>query len=129
MLYVLEAIPCPRCGTHAEGEYKYASGDSERGGREIVLRATCPTCSTVRELHFHAADDVLRVKTPAFELGGPEHSTVLDPYQLMTELDRLALLAPDVPGGDLMPARRAIARALTTLNELMKFVPAGAEDM
>lgn len=131
MAYVIEATPCPGCGAHnAIDDYELKSGMSERGGDEIFMFGACPACGEARAFHFHAPDGAFSADVDAFELGGPQPSTVLDPHQLMVELDRLEPLMPeDPPAGDVRSVRDAIARALTTINEIDKFIPSGADEV
>jgi uncharacterized protein YjbI with pentapeptide repeats len=131
MAYFIEAAPCPRCGAHnAVDDYDLKSGISERGGDEIFMFGECPACGAARAFHFHAPDGAFSADVDVFELGGPQPSTVLDPHQLMAELDRQESLMPeDPPAGDPGPVRDAIARALTTIVELDKFIPPGADEV
>jgi uncharacterized protein YjbI with pentapeptide repeats len=129
MEFVLVATPCPKCGAHTGGEFDYRGGDSTRGGQEGILSAPCGTCGTLRELHFHEQGDLFAVTPEAYELGGPEPSTVMDPGQLMAEHDRVALAIADDPPANPAPARDALDRALTAVVEIAKFIPAGAEDV
>lgn len=129
MAFVLEATPCPSCGAHTGGEFDYRGGDSTRGGQEGILSAPCAKCGTLRELHFHEQGDLFAATPEAYELGGPDPSTVMDPGQLMTEHDRVALAIADEPGPALVAARDALDRAITCVVEIGKFIPAGGEDV
>jgi uncharacterized protein YjbI with pentapeptide repeats len=122
--FVAELVPCPACGT---GEV--VSTEIEPWTDRRILRARCKRCRTVREMAF-AIEPAISERLPPFHLG-PEGapSTLLRPYQLVEELDRIALRVAWEP---VSPAvwrdNGPIAeRATTCLVELVKFVPEGAD--
>ena len=68
---------------------------------------------------------------PAF--GGPQPSRIICPGQFALEADRAASSADLVPAGGL-PSRRtqsraALARALAAQQEVLKFIPPGADEV
>ena len=126
MEFVAGLVPCPACGDHRDVAW-------EAGGHGTMwtLDGMCPRCRTLRHVSFESPIDPIAVDHADLELGGTEASSILEPYSLMTEIDRLAPLialhTDGLGGGDWSANWDRLDRVRTALNELAKFVPAGAE--
>jgi uncharacterized protein YjbI with pentapeptide repeats len=96
-----------------------------------TLRATCPRCATPRELRVYTPRDLLAMRAPRLELGGPEPSQILVPAELHAEIDRVApgvATDPRALAGEAWHGNLALVdRVRTALHELAKFVAPGAE--
>lgn len=94
-------------------------------GETWIASATCPRCASARAFAFQATDDLADVDVPYLELGGRLPSQVLEPYDLVREIDRLTpaiALAPDrIADADWQANLDAIDRVRTALGELAKF--------
>jgi len=81
---------------------------------------------------FDSDDDLIEAEHPDLELGGPEPSSILDPFALLAELDRLAPTLSnraDLTGSERDDNWDRIERAQTALHELAKFVPPDGSDI
>src|SRR5688572_7528860 len=87
MLYVANMAACEWCGDGRPVSYRVTAT-----GERWVLNGPCVRCRTERQVVFRGAVE-LDYAPRALELGGPEPSSVLDPWALIAEIDRLV---PDV---------------------------------
>jgi uncharacterized protein YjbI with pentapeptide repeats len=126
MQFVAGLRPCSACGDHRPVEW-HAGGR----GTTWTLRGACPRCATRSSLEFVCDRDPIAASHAELELGGSEPSTILDPHTLVAEIDRLIPTIAVRPGVLADPQWSAnwarLARLRTALNELAKFLPAGAE--
>src|SRR5262245_38358771 len=126
MDFAASLFPCDGCGSRDTGQLELTGVAGERR-----LAGACPRCRSPREIWFQGEDAVGRPAPEPLHLGGPEPSRIIQPLQLLEELDRLAPLIvwePEVLGSDLWRANAVLMdRAATCLNELLKFIPAGAD--
>jgi uncharacterized protein YjbI with pentapeptide repeats len=126
MQFVAGLRPCRACGDHRPVEW-HAGGH----GDTWTLRGACPRCATQQIFQFVCDRDPIAVRHGELELGGSEPSTVLDPHTLVLEIDRLIptiAIRPGVLADPLWSASWArLVRLRIALNELAKFLPAGAE--
>lgn len=126
MLFVAGLSPCSACGDHRPVEW-HAGGH----GATWTLRGACPRCATQHSYEFVCDRDPIAAGHGELELGGGEPSTVLDPHTLVQEIDRLMPAIAIRPGVLADPQWSAnwarLVRLRIALNELAKFLPAGAE--
>jgi uncharacterized protein YjbI with pentapeptide repeats len=126
MLFVAGLLPCSACGDHRPVEW-HAGGR----GATWTLRGACPRCATQHSFEFICDCDPIAAPHAELELGGGEPSTVLDPHTLVLEIDRLMptiAVRPGVLGDPQWSANWArLVRLRIALNELAKFLPAGAQ--
>jgi uncharacterized protein YjbI with pentapeptide repeats len=99
-------------------------------GAAWTVRARCPRCATERAFVFRCDHDLVGVVPPALELGGRAPSSILEPVDLVRELDRLIPSIVTRPERLVDPAWSAneavVDRVRTALHELAKFVAAEA---
>jgi uncharacterized protein YjbI with pentapeptide repeats len=129
MHFAASLAPCPKCGTRIGAEQLHFAVKDEAW----ALTGDCPRCGTPRAFTFRTYGDPLTAPTPRDELGGPQPSEIISPSRWIAEIDRLLPLLradPKQLGIDEWKANRdANQRLLVTLNELVKFVPAGATEI
>jgi uncharacterized protein YjbI with pentapeptide repeats len=122
--FVAGMRPCEVCG-----DWRPIAWRTGGTGEEWIARAACPRCANERAYLFHSAIDLVDVEVADLELGGAAPSTVLEPYDLVREIDRLVpalALSPERLAGEAWEANVvAVDRVRTALAELAKFV---AED-
>jgi len=125
-LVYLDLNPCEQCGRADlawDSALVSAAGEPARG-----YFGDCPGCGTRREFVFRlpARPSLAPPGTgpggPWF--GGPEPSELIDAGQWLWVADRVA---GRVPVGDPAAARRALGLAAAALDEVLKFLPAGAD--
>lgn len=116
----LELHPCPDCGSiETPWEHSLIQVDGELA---IRYAGICPGCEAEREYLFGLPAQETRVSGwPTF--GGPEPSELLDAGQWMTVADRAAEAVPTNP----VEAGRVLAVARAAVDEVVKFVPSGAD--
>lgn len=121
MDFVAGMRPCEVCG-----DWRPVAWRTGGTGDEWIVRAACPRCANERAYLFHSAIDLVDVDVADHELGGPEPSTVLEPYDLVREIDRLVpglALAPERLAGEAWEANViAVDRVRTAITELAKFL-------
>lgn len=123
----MDLHPCA-CGETAFERKSAVHATDE--GLVSVYRGTCARCGAAREFRFRVPEKVLMPTTP-MRFGGDEPSELLDPGEWIAVADRLANVAPPGPSiVDMEPRRqaaRAVERAAAAMDEVLKFVPAGAD--
>jgi hypothetical protein len=123
----MDLHPCA-CGESAfeRSNAVHATDD----GLVSVYRGTCARCGAAREVRFRLPEQVQFPTTP-MRFGGEQPSELLDPGEWIAVADKLASVAPPGPAlVDLEPRRRAaraVERAAAAIDEVLKFVPAGAD--
>ncbi|GAB1640875.1 hypothetical protein [Krasilnikovia sp. MM14-A1259] len=90
---------------------------------------TCPRCGATRDYTFRLPAEP--VPAAGFSYGGAEPSELIDPGEWLTVSDAYADQAPAQAAG-LSPdqarhAQAVLARAVAALDEVLKFIPDGAE--
>ncbi|NUT09474.1 MAG: hypothetical protein HOQ38_03280 [Nonomuraea sp.] len=118
----LDLHPCA-CGS-AETTWRNGLADVEG---ELVSRyfGACEDCGTPREYVFGLPErPVVPIGYPTF--GGAEPSDLLDAGEWLWVAD---LTAGDVPVHDRAEARRALRIATAAVEEVVKFVPPGADEV
>jgi len=119
----LDLHPCERCGS-IDVAWESALVSAE-GALARSYFGRCPGCGVEREVVFRLPD--VRTQKNAADLvhfGGPEPSELLDPGEWLWVADLSAANVP-VDGG--LAARRALAIAAAAMDEILKFVPPGAD--
>lgn len=122
----MDLNPC-RCG-EIEFEPKHWL---EQSGDALVARyeGVCPGCGVQRSFEF-ALESELPPAPPAY--GGDRPSQIIDPGQFLHVAQRLASAVPADPADlddeeDPEDARDLLAMAVAALEEVLKFVPDGAD--
>ncbi|WFE25977.1 hypothetical protein O7623_21800 [Solwaraspora sp. WMMD791] len=109
-------------------------------------QGNCAGCGTAREFLFRLPAEPLRPAAgAAFAYGGPEPSRLIDPGEWLAVADQYADLVPaDFAAADAAvvdsvdpdaadPLRRraaaALSRAVAALDEVLKFIPADADEV
>jgi hypothetical protein len=126
-LYI-DLSPCS-CGETAF-DVRHALRTGPDGVLVAVYEGACPRCGLPRRFEF-ALDPATPPVPPAY--GGPRPSQIICPGQFALVADRAAASAELVPAG-MAPAARsrgrdALARALAAQQEVIKFIPAGADEV
>jgi hypothetical protein len=119
----LDLHPCDDCGS-ADTTWDSALVIV---GSELTTRyaGTCSVCGTEREFLFGLPEtEVVPVGFPTF--GGPEPSQLLDAGQWLWVAD---LTAGDVPADDPAEAGRALAIAAAAVEEVVKFIAFGQDEV
>jgi hypothetical protein len=115
----MDLRPCDACG------HRGFTGDSAMVfvDGELCSRYTgvCPRCGTERAFTFRLPEEIRLPLERDIVFGGPEPSELLDPGEWLTVAD-LAAGRPDPDDEDL-------ALAAAAIDEVLKFVPAGAEEV
>ncbi len=122
----MDLNPC-RCG---EIEFAPRHWLEQQGERLIaVYEGECPGCQAVRRFEFQLVSD-MPPAPPAF--GGDAPSQLIDPGQFLWVAEQFASSVPADPG-DLAPgesredAQDAMATAVAAVEEVLKFIPQGAD--
>lgn len=126
----LELHPCS-CG-----EARFAPGSSvvttDDGDLASRYAGACPRCGTHREFVFRLPQEIL-MPTGEFRYGGPDPSQLLDPGQWAAVADAYAASVPVDPSGldagERRRARAVLERAAAAVDEVLKFVPEGADEV
>ena len=123
----MDLHPCERCGEPNFPWNLHVAGDLN-GQRTSAYEGECPTCGTRRRFEFI----VLHPNIPPPTLGGPEPSTIIDPGEFY-EVATLTAAAARVPANpspeQLGDAYDAAGDAAASVEEVLKFVPAGASSV
>ncbi|NEA32310.1 hypothetical protein [Streptomyces sp. SID13031] len=118
-LYV-ELHPCD-CGARSELTFSMIERDGEL---LAVYEGTCAGCGQARRFEF----SIPREPVPGRAYGGEQPSSILDAGEFLWYSDRGADRA--ALAGDQRPSTRelsALDGALAALDEVVKFIPAGAD--
>jgi hypothetical protein len=121
----LDLRPCERCGSvdmSWENALVFIDGRAARS-----YFASCPACGLERKFTFWAADPrSLPSRADGVAFGGTEPSELLDAGEWLWVAD---LTASRVPVNDSRAAWRALAIATAAMDEILKFIPAGATEV
>ncbi|WP_433351795.1 hypothetical protein ACQP25_02295 [Microtetraspora malaysiensis] len=119
----LDLHPCKQCGSV---ETTWDRGLSSVDGALVDRYAgACEDCGAEREFLFGLPErPVASAGYPTF--GGPEPSQLLDAGEWMWVAD---LTAGNVPVDDRAEARRTLSIAAAAVEEIVKFIPAGEEEV
>ncbi|MET7426484.1 hypothetical protein [Dactylosporangium sp. NPDC005555] len=122
----MDLQPRPGCGFDG---FEWDSHSTQVRGEDpvSVCQGSCPDCGTAREFEFVRIGQ----EPPPPALGGPEPSRLIDPGQFLSLAREAAALVPASPAlcppDQIADAREAIAVAVAAMDEVGKFVPAGAD--
>ena len=112
--------PCEACGDWRPVAWRIGGV-----GATWIVHAACPRCATERAYAFSCERDLVEIVPPELELGGPDPSEVIEPFELEREIDRLVPAIVDPPDRLDEPAWSAneavVDRVRTALAELAKF--------
>jgi hypothetical protein len=126
-LLYMDLQPCPACGIKGFDWAEHELGQSDGGTLISVYAGPCQECGTDRRFEFTLADPA--PGAPGF--GGPQPSRIIDPGQFVVLARQAASLVPadpaTCPADEVDDARQAIATAQQALDEVRKFIPAGAD--
>ncbi len=115
---------CEACGDHRPVAWRTGGF-----GGTWTVRAACPRCAVERSYAFRSALDLVTVRVADLELGDHEPSRILEPFDLVREVDRLApviVVEPQRLDGDAWHHNAsALERLRTSLVELAKFLAGG----
>jgi hypothetical protein len=115
----MDLHPCERCGSVHTQWKTGADGVAVR-----VYYGSCEKCGYDRRFEFRQPEvENVRVAGKLVDFGGPEQSELLDPGEWLWVAD---LTAGRVPVGQPAAARHALSVAVGAIEEILKFVPAGA---
>jgi hypothetical protein len=118
----LDLHPCEECG---RVKLPWKVGTVFVAG--VVARAyagTCPGCGRERRFVFEAVDPASVPPAGVVNFGGPQPSRLIDAGEWLWVADLTASRVPtDNPAG----ARYALSVAVAAMDEILKFVPPGAE--
>jgi hypothetical protein len=121
----IELHPCVCGAAHATLRHCLRAGAD--GALIAVYSGACPLCGLPRLFEFELAPETPPLP-PAF--GGPAPSQIICPGQFALVADQesaSAQLQPEVAAEDHARDRDAVARALAAQEEIIKFIPAGAD--
>jgi hypothetical protein len=122
--------PCARCGTvHADWQAALTSDGGEPARRYF---ATCPTCGELREFVFRLPErPALPLPDETVLFGRSDRSQLIDAGEWLEVAELCARQAGTAPaGGELDDeARQSLAVAAAAMDEVLKFVPDGAESV
>ncbi|WP_067654958.1 hypothetical protein [Nocardia harenae] len=123
----LQLTRCPEC---AEPNAEFHAAVVDLNGTLVTrYSAVCPRCGAHRVHDFRLPDRVLP-PPPAREgvrFGGAEPSLLLDPGVWLWYADDRAALARD--STDPAAARLLLATAVAAIDEVLKFLPSGADEV
>jgi hypothetical protein len=119
----LDLHPCDHCGSlETTWENAVAVADGVPVNR---YAGTCSGCGASRVFWFGLPErEIIPAGYPTF--GGPEPSQLLDAGQWRWVAD---LTGADVPDDDPAEARRCLAIATAAVEEVVKFIPPGGEEV
>lgn len=120
----MDLQPCATCGQHG---FSGASAVVLVDGL-LCSRYTgdCTRCGTPREFLFTLPEEIRLPVERDIVFGGDEPSELLDPGEWLMVADRAASAASS---GDQESDREDVALAAAALDEVLKFVPEGAEEV
>ena len=122
----MDLNPC-RCGeTEFDPEHRLEKLD---GALVAGYQGTCPGCGTERAFRF-VLDPGMPPPPPAY--GGDKPSRLIDPGQFLWVAEQLAKSVPAdpadlYPGEDREEALEAVETAVAAIEEVLKFIPPGAD--
>lgn len=115
------------CG-ESRFEARHVLNQSAGGPLLAVYEGTCPRCGLARRFTF-TLDEALPPPPPAF--GGPRPSSIICPGEFLLVAAQAAGSAPADPNGlsgqQRATARNALATAAAAVEEVLKFIPEGAD--
>jgi hypothetical protein len=138
VLDVLVARSSPECHLYIElhpcacGEAQYSSKHrlvSRDDQLVAVYEGTCPRCHVGRGFEFALDPEI----PPGMKFGGAKPSQIIDAAQFLAVADAAARSVPGdaaaLSSDDRSRARVLMSRAVDALEEVLKFIPSGAEQV
>lgn len=122
-LYI-ELHPCACGDTRGPTEHRLESRDD---GLVAVYAGPCPRCGTARRFELSLDPEIV----PGGTFGGARPSQIIDAGQYLAVADAAARAVPSSTSGlddrARQQARAQMRRAVAALEEVLKFVPPGAD--
>lgn len=122
-LYI-ELHPCSCGERRGPAQHRLVSSDD---GLVAVYEGACPKCGTSRRFDFLLDPEI----PPGTKLGGAKPSTIIDAGEFLAVADEAARAVPGdtsrLDAAGKQRARIVMQRAVDALEEVLKFVPAGAD--
>ena len=122
----MEHEPCPSCGHRGFGHPRKIVAIGERVA--AAASGYCPSCGTERKFELLLGDE--RVPEGAF--GNRAPSTLIDAGEWLAIADAYGALVPaeieTLDARDRELARTNLAKGIAAVEEVLKFVPAGADE-
>jgi hypothetical protein len=123
--------PCPSCGeTRCDFHSAVVTLEGVLASR---YTGKCPRCGTDRVYEFRIPDTILLPPADRVVFGGAEPSQLLDPGEWLSYADYWARRVPAhhsaLTGGQRSAARHALATALAAVEEVVKFIPDGVDEV
>jgi hypothetical protein len=120
----MDLQPCETCGEHGfTGESAVVLVDGLLCSR---YTGDCRRCGTRRQFVFRLPEEIRLPVERDIVFGGPEPSELLDPGEWLTVADRAASMPAS---GDPQADREDVALAAAAVDEVLKFVPDGVEEV
>jgi hypothetical protein len=124
----MDMHPCDTCG---DVNVRWDSALTDLDG-QLVRRyyGTCPGCDAERDFHFALPDEpVLPGPDDVVCFGGPQPSQLLDAgeWLLIADVCGQAGSAPAPGDAGRTEARESLAIAVAAVEEVLKFIPTGAD--
>jgi hypothetical protein len=122
-LYI-ELHPCGCGETELAAAHRLVSGDD---GLVAAYEGVCPRCRTTRTFDFALDPEI----PPGMKFGGARPSQIIDAGQFLAVADAAAKAVPGdaatLAGDARRLARARMERAANALEEILKFIPSGAD--
>lgn len=127
----MELHPCESCGESAfEPENAVVAAEDDLASR---YTGDCPGCGTRREFMFRLPDEILQSDPEHPRFGDDRPSELLDPGEWLWLADLIAQNTPAEPDGlndeERWQARVDLRSAAEAVGEVLKFIPAGADQV
>jgi hypothetical protein len=120
----MQLHPCSCGDTRSPRKHRLLSTDD---GLVAHYDEPCPACGKPRVFDFQLDPEI----PPGVKFGGANPSTIIDAGQFLAEADRAARSVPGdtstLDADDRTRARLELQRAVDALEEVIKFVPDGAD--
>jgi hypothetical protein len=127
----MQLHPCPTCGTVFEPSSSVVLIDGVLASR---FSAPCPLCGQMREFTFRLPEQVLLPDPDRVFFGrSGEVSELIDAGEWLMVSDQYARSVPAQLAGldtdSLVQARRTLTAAVSALDEVLNFIPEGADEV
>jgi hypothetical protein len=120
----MDLQPCDTCGEHGfSGESAVVLVEGQLCSR---YTGDCGRCGTRRQFLFRLPTEIRLPVERDIVFGGPDPSELLDPGEWLQVADRAASMPAS---GDAAADREDVALAAAAVDEVLKFIPEGAEEV